>query len=113
MQKPRDLSELHRIESAEDEPYRRARLSDWRLTERKSKPSELSDKMYRVGYLRGFKSGWYNAERSVKVVLDDDDLVDSILDGEKAELEKMYDIKIDGSIMAYRTKKDTETTDEQ
>ena len=30
MQKPRDLYELHRIESAEDEPYRRARLSDWR-----------------------------------------------------------------------------------
>jgi hypothetical protein len=28
---------LHRIESAEDEPYRRARLSDWRPTEKKSK----------------------------------------------------------------------------
>ena len=37
MQKPRDLYELHRIESAEDEPYRRARLSDWRPTEKKSK----------------------------------------------------------------------------
>jgi len=35
MQKPRDLSELHRIESAEDEPYRRTRLSDWRPTEKK------------------------------------------------------------------------------
>lgn len=30
MQKQRDLSELHRIESAEDAPYRNARLSDWR-----------------------------------------------------------------------------------
>lgn len=37
MQKQRDLYELHRIESAEDEPYRRARLSDWRPTEKKSK----------------------------------------------------------------------------
>lgn len=37
MQKPRDLYELHRIESAEDEPYRRARLSDWRPTEKKPK----------------------------------------------------------------------------
>lgn len=36
MQKQRDLSELHRIESAEDEPYRSARLSDWRLMERNS-----------------------------------------------------------------------------
>ena len=37
MQKQRDLYELHRIESAEDEPYRRTRLSDWRPTEKKSK----------------------------------------------------------------------------
>ena len=35
MQKQRDLSELHRIESAEDEPYRSTRLSDWRPTEPK------------------------------------------------------------------------------
>ena len=30
MQKPRDLYELHRIESAEDEPYRKAKLSNWK-----------------------------------------------------------------------------------
>lgn len=30
MAKQRDLSELHRQESAEDEPYRNAHLSDWR-----------------------------------------------------------------------------------
>ena len=78
-----------------------------------NKSSELSDKMYRVGYVSGFKSGWYSAERSIKKLLDDDGLVDSILDGKKAELEKMYDIETDGGIMSYRTKKDTETTDEQ
>lgn len=78
-----------------------------------NKSSELSDKMYRVGYLRGFMSGWYNARRSIKALLDDDDLVDSILDGKKAELEKIYDIKTDGGIMSYKTKKDTETIDEQ
>ena len=30
MAKQRDLSELHRQESAEDEPYRNAHLGDWR-----------------------------------------------------------------------------------
>lgn len=77
-----------------------------------NKSSKLSDKMYRVGYLMGFMSGWYSAKRSIKELLDDDGL-ESILDDKNAELEKIYDIEIDGGIVSYKTKKDTETTDEQ
>ena len=75
--------------------------------------SELGDKMYRAGYIDGFKCGWYSLRREMLEILHDLDLLDSTVDQRRAELEKMYDIATDGTVLSYKVKKDTEATDEQ